>query len=100
MAIAAANGYEIHSCDFTQAFIQGEWEALPEEMPQVFIRPPAGWNEEPGVVYEVLRPLYGIPSSAHALHFTLDKFLRDNKFVKSGFKEGVWVREADKSFKH
>ena len=41
MAIAAANGYEIHSCDFTQAFIQGEWEALPEAMLQVFIRPPA-----------------------------------------------------------
>ena len=64
LSIAAANGYEIHSCDFTQACIQGEWEALPEEMPQVFIKPPPGWTEEPGVVYEVLRPLYGIPSSA------------------------------------
>jgi len=28
--------------------------AAAEEMPQVFIRPPPGWPEEPGVVYEVL----------------------------------------------
>ena len=91
LSIAAANGYEIHSCDFTQAFIQGEWEALPEAMPQVFIKPPPGWTEEPGVVYEVLRPLYGIPSSARALHFTLDAWLQQNKFVKSNFEESVWV---------
>jgi len=38
-----------------------------EDVQQIFIRPPAGWDEEPGVVYEVLRPLYGIPSSALAL---------------------------------
>ena len=69
-------------------------------MPQVFIRPPAGWNEEPGVVYEVLRPLYGIPLSARALHFTLSNFLQANKFVKSNFEESVWVREADETFKH
>mmetsp|Transcript_63863 Transcript_63863/g.133024 ORF Transcript_63863/g.133024 Transcript_63863/m.133024 type:complete len:143 (-) Transcript_63863:158-586(-) len=49
--------------------------SIAEDMPQVFIRPPSGWQEEPGVVYEVLRPLYGIPSSARALHFTLDKWL-------------------------
>ena len=98
LAIAAANGYEIHSCDFTQAFIQGEWDSLPEEMPQVFIRPPPGWSEEPGVVYEVLRPLYGIPTSARALHFTLDNWLQANKFVKSNFEESVWVREADAQF--
>mmetsp|Transcript_69087 Transcript_69087/g.144046 ORF Transcript_69087/g.144046 Transcript_69087/m.144046 type:complete len:123 (-) Transcript_69087:378-746(-) len=59
--------------DFVDAF--APVPRATEEMPQVFIRPPPGWTEEPGVVYEVLRPLYGIPSSARALHFTLDTWL-------------------------
>jgi len=60
--------------DYVDAFAPVP-RATAEDMPQVFIRPPSGWTEEPGVVYEVLRPLYGIPSSARALHFTLDKWL-------------------------
>eukprot|EP00961_Rhodomonas_salina_P217554 2939988-Rhodomonas_salina.1 len=72
MSIAAALNLEMHCVDFSQAFIQAEWSALPEKAPQFFIQPPSGWDEESGVVYECLRPLYGIPSSARALHFTLD----------------------------
>jgi len=70
MSMAAAMNLEMHCVDFSQAFIQASWEDLPESAPQIFIRPPAGWDEEPDVVYEVLRPLYGIPSSARALHYT------------------------------
>ena len=72
MLMVAADDLELHAVDFSQAFIQADWKDLPEETPQIFIRPPQGWPEEEGVVYEVLRPLYGIPSSARALHFTLD----------------------------
>jgi len=71
MSMAAAEDMEMHCVDFTQAFIQASWADLPEDVPQIFIRPPVGWDEEPGIVYEVLRPLYSIPSSARALHFTL-----------------------------
>eukprot|EP00961_Rhodomonas_salina_P097027 1305269-Rhodomonas_salina.1 len=49
----------MHCVDFSQAFIQADWASLPEKAPQFFIRPSAGWDEEPGVVYECLRPLYG-----------------------------------------
>ena len=63
IALAAADDLELHACDLAQAFIQAE--KLPEGMNgRVFIRPPDGANEDPDVVYEVLRPLYGIPSSA------------------------------------
>eukprot|EP00961_Rhodomonas_salina_P264898 3580643-Rhodomonas_salina.1 len=72
MSIAAALDMEMHCVHFSQAFIQADWAALPETAPQYFIRPPSGWNEEPGVVYECLKLLYGIPSAARALHFTLD----------------------------
>jgi len=68
MSIAAALDLEMHAIDLSQAFIQASWADLPEKAPQIFIRPPDGWDEDPDVVYEVLRPLYGIPSSARALH--------------------------------
>ena len=90
MSMAAAEDLEMHCVDFSQAFIQASWADLPEEVPQVLIRPPIGWEEEPGVVYEVLRPLYGIPLSARALHYTLSKFNHEQGFVKSTFEESVW----------
>jgi len=76
MSMAAAQDMEMHCVDFSQAFIQASWDDLPEDVPQIFIRPPVGYDEEPGIVYEVLRPLYGIPSSARALHFTRVSWLR------------------------
>eukprot|EP00961_Rhodomonas_salina_P303016 3941063-Rhodomonas_salina.1 len=100
MSIAAALNLEMHACDLSQAFIQASWADLPEDVPQFFIRPPAGWPEEEDVVYEVLRPLYGAPNSGRTLHYTLDKFMRDNSFVKSGFEESVWIRYADEELPH
>eukprot|EP00961_Rhodomonas_salina_P290327 3923186-Rhodomonas_salina.1 len=70
MALAADGRRTIHSLDITQAFIQSEWQYLPEGNPSsIFITPPDCVEEEAGVVYEVLKPLYGIPNSARALHF-------------------------------
>eukprot|EP00961_Rhodomonas_salina_P120537 1622068-Rhodomonas_salina.1 len=51
MSIAAALNLEMHCIDFSQAFIQAKWSALPEKAPQFFICPPLGWDEESGVVY-------------------------------------------------
>mmetsp|Transcript_62276 Transcript_62276/g.129140 ORF Transcript_62276/g.129140 Transcript_62276/m.129140 type:complete len:194 (-) Transcript_62276:86-667(-) len=65
----------------------------PESAPQIFIRPPAGWPEEPDVVYEVLRPLYGIPSSARALHFTLGcELVRDREAGTIKLLQGQYIR--------
>eukprot|EP00961_Rhodomonas_salina_P254599 3440533-Rhodomonas_salina.1 len=100
MSLAAALDLEMHACDLSQAFIQASWADLPEKVPQFFIRPPQGWDEEDGVVYECCRPLYGIPVSARCLHYTLDHFMRDNKFVKSGFEESVWIQYADEELPH
>eukprot|EP00961_Rhodomonas_salina_P147828 1989748-Rhodomonas_salina.1 len=63
---------ELHSCYLAQAFIQAD--KLDEGVNgRVFIRPPKGATDDDGVVYEVLCPLYGISSSARALHLTLSK---------------------------
>lgn len=100
MSMAAAANLEMHCVDLLQVFIQASWADLPEDTPQVFVRPPSGWDEEEGVVDAVLRPLYGIPSSARALHYTLAKWMKENKFKQSGFEESVWVRDADEQFPH
>eukprot|EP00961_Rhodomonas_salina_P264836 3579668-Rhodomonas_salina.1 len=66
----------------------------------VFISPPPGCEEdEEGVVYECLRQLYGIPSSALALHVTLSKWLKEKGFSTVGFKDSVWTRPAGGQYK-
>jgi len=93
MSMAAAMNLEMHAVDFSQAFIQASWEDLPETAPQIFIRPPAGWEEDPDVVYEVLRPLYGIPSSARALHYTLGcQIVRDRAAGTIKLLQGQYIR--------
>eukprot|EP00961_Rhodomonas_salina_P253870 3430833-Rhodomonas_salina.1 len=43
MALAAGGRRVIHSLDITQAFIQSEWQYLPEGNPScIFIAPPDG----------------------------------------------------------
>jgi ribA/ribD-fused uncharacterized protein len=96
ISLATSQDWELHSCDFTQAFIQAD--RLPEGVNgRFFIRPPPGSPdyEDKHVVYEVLRPLYGVPSSPRALHKTLDGYFKSVGFTHVGFEESVWKRTAD-----
>eukprot|EP00961_Rhodomonas_salina_P112936 1519388-Rhodomonas_salina.1 len=72
ISLAAVMDLELHSCNLAQAFIQED--KLDEGVNSLlFMRPLQGATDDDGVVYEVLGPLYGIPSSARALHLTLSK---------------------------
>ena len=59
-----------------------------------FINPPPGSPDanNKDIVYEVLRPLYGNPSSPRALHKTMDAFFKSEGFDTIGFEESVWKR--------
>ena len=85
--------------DVSQAFIQASWADLPEDIGKIYIRPPEGVQEDEDTVYEVVRPLYGIPASARALHFTLARWFRERGFVPAGFEESVFVRKAGGRYK-
>eukprot|EP00961_Rhodomonas_salina_P189163 2552264-Rhodomonas_salina.1 len=101
ISLAAVMDLELHSCqcDLAQAFIQAD--KLDEGVNGwVFIRPPQGATDEEGVVYKVLHPLYGIPSSARALHLTLSKWFKEQGFSTAGFEDSVWVREAGGKYPH
>ena len=45
------------------------------------------------IVYEVLRPLYGNPSSPGALHKTMGAFFKNEGFDTIGFEESGWLVE-------
>jgi hypothetical protein len=59
-----------------------------------FINPPPGSPDtnNKDIVYEVLRPLYGNPSSPRVLHKTMDAFFKSEGFDTIGFDESVWKR--------
>ena len=95
MSIAIANDMELHKVDIEQAFLQAD--KLDEGVNgRYFINPPPGSPEagNKNVVYEVLKPLYGSPSSPRALHKTMDAYFKSEGFDTIGFEESVWVRPA------
>ena len=94
ISVAAANGLHLHALDISQAFIQSSWADLPEVVDTIYVTPPEGVEEDAGIVYEVLRPLYGISSSARALHFSLAKWFKAEGFQQAGFEESVFIRKA------
>ena len=93
MALAAGNNMHLHSIDISQAFVQASWDDLPEDIGDIYIRPPRGYPEEAGYVWKVVKPLYGIPSAARALNFTLSKWFSEYGFEKAGFEESVFIYE-------
>jgi len=101
ISTGTAEDLELHSvdftqADFTQAFIQAD--RLTEGVNgRFFISPPPGFphTNTSGIVEEVLRSLYGVPSSPHALHKTLDCYFKSEGFTNAGFEESVWRRPAD-----
>ncbi len=81
VSLAAANNLELHSVDIEQAFTQAD--KFPEGVNEkYFINPPVGSPDTGNrdIVYEVLRPLYGNPSSPRALHKTMYAFFKSEGF--------------------
>ena len=93
MSIATAQGWTARSVDFTQGFIQSD---LPKDGKPIYISPPPGVKEEEGVVYEVLRPLYGMPHSGRCLHVTWSKWLKSEGFSKVGYEGSMWAKNDGK----
>jgi hypothetical protein len=95
VSITAANDLEFHSVDIEQVFVQSD--KLKEGVnDRYFITPPPGSPDagDKSIVYEVLKPLYGNPSSPRALHKTMDVYFRNEGFDTIGFEESVWRRPA------
>ena len=86
-ALATQNGWKIHSLDVSQAFTQADPLGPDEE---IYIRPPAGYDCEPGTVWKLNRPLYGLSIAPKCWTTTLQQFLIDYGFTKVNCSETYW----------
>ena len=92
MSTATAQGWGARSVDFKQGFIQSD---LPKGAKPIYISPPPGVQEEEGIVYQVLRPLYGMPHSGRCLHVTWSNWLKSEGFTKVGYEGSMWAKKHE-----
>jgi hypothetical protein len=90
MSMATAMKWKTVGVDLTQGFIQAE---LPKDGKVINISPPPGHIEDPDVVYQVLKPLYGMPHSGRCLHVTWSHWLESQSFQKAGCEGAMWSRK-------
>ncbi|CAI7829641.1 unnamed protein product [Closterium sp. NIES-54] len=92
--VAAQRDYELHSLDFSTAFLQGR---LHEE---IWLRRPPGFTDTfpPRTQWSLRRPVYGLRQSPHEWHDTLRSTLRDLGFRPSSADPSLFVRTGSTPF--
>ncbi|CAI5960493.1 unnamed protein product [Closterium sp. NIES-64] len=86
--IAAQRDYELHSLDFSTAFLQG---SLHEE---IWLRHPPGFTGSfpPGTQWSLRRPVYGLRQAPHEWHDTLRTTLAALGFTPSTADPSLFLR--------
>ncbi|CAI7828984.1 unnamed protein product [Closterium sp. NIES-53] len=92
--VAAQRDYELHSLDFSTAFLQGR---LHEEI--WLLRPPGFTGTFPtGTQWSLRRPVYGLSQSPREWHDTLRSTLRELRFCPSSADPSLFVRAGSTPF--
>ncbi|CAI7850965.1 unnamed protein product, partial [Closterium sp. NIES-54] len=86
--VAAQRDYELHSLDFSTAFLQG---SLHEE---IWLRRPPGFTGSfpPGTQWSLRRPIYGLRQAPHEWHDTLRTTLAALGFAPSTANPSLFLR--------
>ncbi|CAI5466435.1 unnamed protein product [Closterium sp. Yama58-4] len=86
--VAAQRDYELHSLDFSTAFLQG---SLHEE---IWLRRPPGFTGSfpPGTLWSLRRPVYGLRQAPHEWHDTLRTTLAAFRFAPSTADPSLFLR--------
>ncbi|CAI7895283.1 unnamed protein product, partial [Closterium sp. NIES-54] len=86
--VAAQRDYELHSLDFSTAFMQG---SLHEE---IWLRLPPGftWSFPPGTQWSLRRPVYGLRQAPREWHDTLRTTLAALGFAPSTADPSLFLR--------
>ncbi|CAI7920579.1 unnamed protein product [Closterium sp. NIES-53] len=92
--VVAQKDYELHSLDFSIAFLQG---SLHEE---VWLRRPSAFSGTfpPGTQWRLRRPAYGLRQAPHEWHDTLRSTLTDLGFQPSSADPSLFVRRGSTPF--
>ena len=91
LALATQHDMHCDHVDISQAFVQGDLLPGDGYQGKVYISPPKGFDEDPDYVYELRRPLYGMPSAARAWHTTMSSYLKDQGCKTVGFERSMWT---------
>ncbi|CAI7802791.1 unnamed protein product, partial [Closterium sp. NIES-53] len=86
--VAAQRDYELHSLDFSTAFLQGS----PHE--EIWLRRPPGftWSFPAGTHWRLRRPVYGLRQAPRELHDTLRSTLAALGFAPSTSDPSLFLR--------
>jgi hypothetical protein len=76
--------------DISQAFVQGDLLPGVGFNGKVYISPPPGFTEDDGYIYQLRRPLCGMPSAARAWHATMSAYLKTQGCALVGFERSMW----------
>ena len=83
--VAAKEGWEIKTCDVTSAFLQGV-----EIDRDVFIRPPVE-KRIPGVLWKLLKAVYGLVDAPRGWHLALDKEIMETGCNKCSLDPAMYI---------
>lgn len=91
LTFAASTGLKINSLDFSSAFVQGK-----DIERTVFLRPPPDIRaKRPGMVWRVVKRLYGFKDASRGWMLALDSELKRLGMVRSDFDKGLYMWYKD-----
>jgi hypothetical protein len=90
LSLATQHNMFCDHVDISQAFVQGDLLPGDGHNGKVYISPPPGFTEDNGYVYQLRRPLYGMPSAARAWHTTMSAYLKSQGCSLVGFERSMW----------
>eukprot|EP00253_Pinus_taeda_P007103 PITA_07103 len=85
LAIAAAQGWEVHQMDVKNAFLH---EDLFEE---IYIEQPHGFIQDSYLVYRLKKSLYGLKQAPRAWYAKMDSFLLSQNFERCKYDPNVYM---------
>jgi hypothetical protein len=93
LALATQNNMHCDHVDISQAFVQGDLLSGDGYDGKVYISAPPGYDEDPNYVYQLRRPLYGMPSdsTARAWQHTMSALLKSQGCNLVDFERSTWT---------
>eukprot|EP00253_Pinus_taeda_P024127 PITA_24127 len=85
LAIAAAQGWEVHQMDLKNAFFYGD---LSED---IYMEQPHGFIQDSFLVYRLKKSLYGLKQALRAWYAKTDSFLLSQNFERCKFDANVYM---------
>ena len=87
LALASSMGWKIHSLDFTSAFIQGQ----DIDRDVILIPPPEYRKQHPGIVWKVIKRIYGLRDAPRGWFLELDTYLKSLGAKKSCLDNALYL---------